>query len=326
MDVQRKTAEDRLKVIGAEWRDNRWHLPRLNLERFCKPEGEADPQSVVEWRPPERVKYRKLRAGLCGAERIERFRCRDEFFHEFAKSGWFKSPLSAETYFMAFCKHMLHTLVNEQKPVDLGFALICPVPLRVNWKALLLQRHLKNSVAPPRVANSELLQMVAQEVTKPEYLAWERPHRLVWGLEILPDKAWHRAAAQVARAYMSRKYNTAKHREVRYYCCRCRDGIKRSLPWLTRLYATYLSNIKLPGARLLAVILPSGKASTKPSQQRGVTVRVDPPDLVPQRYDARLSPPVTTAEGLEDTNGENTDLRSMPDLRQGTEDLRGAEC
>lgn len=307
LDVQRKTAADRLKVIGAEWRENRWHLLKANLERFCKPEGDEDPQAVLEWRPPWRVNYRTLKSKGMSQERTERYRNRDEFFHELAKSGWFKSPQSAETLFMAICKHMLYTLANG-KPVDLGFAQICPVPLRANWKALLLHSHLKNGGAPIWGFNKRLLQMVDQEVTRPEYLAWDRPTRLVWGLEVLPDIGWRRASAKVARRYWRK------------------PSFQQFVPLLTRLYAAYLSNIKLPGVRLMAVILPSGKASPKLSDRRAASVRVDPPDLVPERYDARFSPPVTTAEGLETPNGQDTHLRGMSDLRQKAEDLRGAEC
>lgn len=323
LEIQKTTATERLQAIGGEFVNEQWTLPRQYLERFCREEGEVNPESVVEWRPPERVKYRKL--SMSATIRGQQTKGWDEFFHEFVKAGWISTPEAAEVLWLAFCKHALHWLANEQKPVDMGFCQICPVPLRGNWKALLLQSHLKSGVQPPRVANSALLGMVADQVTKPEFNAWEKPHRMLWGLEVLPEKAWYRASAEFEANRWPHDQQPC-HRRMQTYCGWVRASIKRALPHLTKLYAAYLANLKNPGARLVAVILPSGKASTRVSQRRGATMAVPPPDLVPERYDSRIPIQDDVPQGFEDTGSADNDLRSVSDLRQETADMRGAGC
>src|SRR5688572_23302282 len=115
LDIQREAAAERLKALGAEFHSNRWWLATSDLERFCAPEGEADPESVVEWRPPDRAKFRQVKWNR------ERMHARDQFFHEFAKTGWVQNRHAAGVLWFAFCKFMMHWLVNEQRAVDLGF-------------------------------------------------------------------------------------------------------------------------------------------------------------------------------------------------------------
>lgn len=312
LDVQREVAVERLKAIGAEFYNNRWMLMRPLLEKFCSPEGWIDPETIVEWRPLDRVKYRSVPAG----ER-ERYKNLDEFFHEFSKTGWINNPYKAEVLWMAFCKHALHWLVNEQKPVDMGFCTLFPLPVRANWKSLLLQRHIEYGT---ELNLSKLIWPIAEEIFDPQFNAWDKRKRhIYWTLEVLPGRAWFRATIRYERA---RKYRNGRLKgELKKYAGAIKDSIKRSLPQLAKCYAAYLSQIKKPGARLAAELLASGKASQAARRGRCDPVRVPPAAVVPSGYDARVQAQVPPVE-LGDPEQENSGVRDVSDLRQKAEDVR----
>lgn len=321
LDIQRQAAETRLKELGAEFQNNRWVIPRLVLERFCRREADdLNPEQVVDWRPPQTAtRKRKLK-----------FQGRTEFFAEFAKGGFVRSAEGAEILWLAFMKHCLHWLVNEQKPIDMGFCQLCPVPLRANWRAILHQTHRKKRKAPPKNANARLMAFIAPEVVRPQYVAWAKTHWLVWTLEVIPEKPWYRASLEYERDRWPRHKANGREGRIYRYCAMARGSIKRALPFLTRLYATYLSNIQKPGVRLHAVklVATTNKLSTKVGERRGDTLRFDPPAVVVPRADPWDLAESVSEEGVGDSKEADRPLRAVPDLRPEMADVRepnGAE-
>lgn len=313
LDIQRQAAEARLLAIGGQFYNNRWFVLRAQLEKFCKPEGFVDPQTVVEWRPMERVRYRPAPMSGDPQTNALKFRGRDEFFHAFCLTGWMSNPYKADLLFTAFCRHMLHWLVNEQRPVDLGFCTLLPVPLRPNWKSLLLDRHRGRVLPTSKVG---LMREIAEEVLKkPEYTVWYRLRkRIFWNLECLPERPWYRATMEYER-----KRKAVHEKEFSRYVSAVRDTIRRSLPSLTRLYDNYLTFVKRPGARLMAVVTTTREASKVAGNRRGALVRVDPARVVPA-YD--YLDPVDPVEIPDDSDAATGDVRTVPDLPPGVEDMR----
>lgn len=331
LDIQIEAAAARLQAIGAEYEargetGKRWWLVRSKLEAFCVPEGFVDPQSVVEWRPIERIKYRD--------ETNQKLRARDEFFYEFCKTGWMTNPYKAELIWFAFCKHALHWCVNEQKPVDMGFCHLVPVPLRANWKSILFDRFRTMGYGAfakvmPGTRSVEFITLVGNELLKGECTSWsarqtanapersQRPRHIYWTLECLPGRSWWRATI----AYERGRRKAEKKGEIARYCRKVSETIKRSLPILAKLYANYISTVKTPAARVSSQLTASGKASKAPGKKRGRSFNATPPPVVHPAYDLRRQAEVAPVE-LGDTAEENCEVRELPDLPPEIQDLR----
>lgn len=311
LDIQRSAAIERLTELGAYFHNGRYMLGRATLERFCTREGQVDPQTVVEWRPPSRIKYRNI------GRKSAQYRNQDEFFHEFAKAGWTKTSYSAEVLWLAFCKHILHWLVNENKPVNLGFCELIPVPLRANWKALLLSKYVKGRTKLREVSPRRLTENVAERLLfSPEFTAWRDDKRIYWTLEVLPLKGWFRA--MIAR---ERERRRRLSRRLDMYCYSVRQAIKRALPNVIKLYATYVSQTRRPSAYLTEKHIPADQIPGPPRNIKGQFVRVNPPRVVPHKYDAwagKAVPPVQ----LPNPDPAHNDLPGVPDLRSGEPDVR----
>lgn len=332
LDIQLEAAQARLKAIGAEYEargdtGRRWWLVRSKLEAFCVLEGFVDPQSVVEWRPMGRIKYRD--------ETNQTLRARDEFFYEFCKAGWMTNPYKAELFWFAFCKHALHWLVNEQKPVDMGFCQLVAVPLRANWKSILFDRFRKmgyggfGQPTMPGTTSVEFITLVGNELLKGECTSWssiqrsnkpersQRPRHIYWTLECLPGRSWWRATI----AYERGRRKAQKKGEIARYCRRVSETIKRLLPILAKLYANYISTVKTPAARISSQLTASGKASKAPGKKRGRNFNATPPAVVHPAYDLRRQTEVAAVE-FGDPAEENCEVRDLPDLPPEIQDLR----
>lgn len=314
LDIQLETAVARLTEIGAVYEqrgDNgkRWWIATEQLEAACTPEGKVNPESVLEWRPAERVRYRQP---------THRYKNRDEFFHEFAKAGWISDRYKAELIFVSFCKFMLHWLVNEQKPVELGFCTLVPVPLRANWKSLLLTKGVGKKP-----------EEVGKEVLNGLYTAWRdkpRPRlgthsnkHIFWSLEVLPERSWFRATIAFERVRRSVKYRLKG--ELFRYCRAVTESIRRSIPSLARLYATYVSQVKRPAARLGLEHGLKNKVPQPVGERRGDIFRVAPARVVHPAYDLRNSAPIPPVE-LGDSDPPTGGLSALPDLPSGVAHLR----
>ena len=99
-----------------------------DLTTFAVSSRETDPQAIVQWFP--RTQYAASKDDLSWDE--------EEFLKRFVMSGWASDPMTAAVYWRAFRKCMFRWLVVEGKVLDLGFARLCMVPFRSNWKESLL--------------------------------------------------------------------------------------------------------------------------------------------------------------------------------------------
>lgn len=312
LDCQIAAVEAKLREIGAEYDQRgecgkRWWIMRTALEQHCQNEGYVDPQTVVEWcRVQQEVRYTK-------PSNPQR-KMREEFFREFCKGGIMDSPAKAEFIFTAFCKFILHRLINTQQPVDLGFCQLVPVPFRANWKSMLLTAH-----RGERLDTRDLLRPVANEVVKPQYVAWNRNGRYIyWTLEVLPLKGWYIATLKYELTRKRKGYRLKS--EFNRYLSAVSDTIRRALPYARQLYAAYVSNVNKPTARLVTERRRQG-TKPKPYKQRGHFFGVRAPDVVHPAYDVRNASPVAPVE-FGDTDEEDCGVREVPDISSGVADLR----
>lgn len=319
LDIQRDAAVERLTQLGARFVNGRWRMDRAQLERHCQPEGEIDPETIVEWQPPSRISFRSV-----PAKQAEKYRNRDMFFHSFVQTGWIQNAATAEVLWLAFCKHALHWLISERRPVDMGFCELIPIPLRANWKSLLLAKHMKGRVKLQQFSTIRLMKSIGNRMLNPEFTAWYRTfrgsratQRIYWTLEVLPLRSWFRSVIE-----MERQKRGGKHRlSLSQYCGMVKTEIKRALPNLARIYGTYISQVKCPGATLDRKRHPEIPSQARPRNRRGEFVGVTPPSVVPFRYNPRRASRVTTAE-FEDPDPEDPLLSGVSNISPTDEILR----
>lgn len=244
LGLQTKALKDRLSMLG-EFRNESWWILKTVLNANGK-KITGDPELFVVWRPIEaRVKYRSG----------EQNKNRDEFFAEYARTGIINDPGKAEVVFISFQKHMISWMLNHQRPVDLGFCDLYPVPYRPNWKQLLLQRvqglraagrlkHLTNRDMAQMTVEKMVKEGIADEMIDPKFLFWcKKDGHMYWSIEARPRSMWWRMVKAVEMAKKNKRHGALYLESVA-------DTMKRCLPHSLELYVAHLHQISIPFVRL----------------------------------------------------------------------------
>lgn len=87
---------------------------------------EGDPEEAVSWVPTPK---HQISPDVDGMETM---------FHRISAGGWGSIP-ALKTLYAVFCRALLEQLVLRQQPVDLGFCKLHSLPLRANWKHVLME-------------------------------------------------------------------------------------------------------------------------------------------------------------------------------------------
>ncbi len=236
LDCQREVASQLLGRVG-KLHGHRWMVMRHVLEQVARPADTENPEECVSWRPVKAwVQFKKKgKAAL-----FERMKQREAFFSDFCKSGVLPDPAHAEILFTAFCKHMLHTLVNRQEPVDLLFCELTPLPYRPNWMALVA----KTEKATPDSARATMDDLIKRgtldHFLDPALTFYNRKSETIhWSITVRHLEMWYR---MVTAAEKARKRGRAPHVYLRLI----NDAMKRTLPMALKCYAAYLAEIFRP--------------------------------------------------------------------------------
>lgn len=242
LSIQRHALETKLHSAG-KFRNDAWWILRSVLQVI----GHAitdDAEKYVVWRPLDaRVKFR---SGPHNADR-------DEFFAEYARNGIVSDPVKAEVIFVSFCKHMLSWMLNEQRPVQLGFCDLYAVPYRPNWKQLLFQRQQGRKVLPKTVLNrasmNDMVERgVPDDLIDPKLIFWNKPDaHMYWSIEARPRSMWWRMVKAVELAKKAKRHGGVYLESVS-------DTLKRLLPQSMELYASYLQQVSVPWVKLAASV------------------------------------------------------------------------
>lgn len=96
-------------------------------------------KAVADPLPPdvkaeESFSWERPRMSQLTQYRPEKRQERDEFLDDVYQRGLGRSRDEVEYWFNQFCNAMFDWLINREKPVDLYFARIHPMPFRTNWK------------------------------------------------------------------------------------------------------------------------------------------------------------------------------------------------
>jgi len=200
----------------------------------------------------------------------------------------------------------LEYLINEQKPLHLGFCQIFQMPYRNNWLAILTARFsslaanldkVKRELIDPYLIENGF----TQELNKTWFAAIDRKkHFIYWSLCILPAKAWYYhsiTTEQRRRASMS----------ASKYCERWMGYVKRNYKYILAAFRHYGNEASRPGARIgesqdgrLPVLIPDiRRGRVMPYCPKGYDVEVciegepsEPPLMVPSVEDVPQLPDV----------------------------------
>lgn len=197
LNIQRAAAQEFLKECGAGAEGGRYWMAR---ERFLlvavRAQEGIQPEDCVEWSGG----MFRGKVGNIGLKPGH------EFIEDYCKHGMVSDPIKAAIIWQSFIKHALHWLVNKQKPLDIGFATLLALPLRVNWKDILLAQEAPGTIKGHRLISDIFPMFDAKRKTcrddvwrlvrffYPEMISYciERKH-IYWSLDITPKRAFWRA-------------------------------------------------------------------------------------------------------------------------------------
>lgn len=236
LKIQVEALEKKLATVGSKQMSG-WWLMKSQLDEIAHPCA-GDPEREVIWRPGPAPRFKP------GVD--------DGFIKSYCRTGLISDPAQAALVFHSFTRHMLSWLLNEQRPVNLGFAELLPVPLRANWLTVL---HQKNSgkfsskksewrkITAAPTPEKLFAFGAADTLIDPQLFAWcRKDEHLYWSIHTRPKKMWWRMVKAVE---MEKK----KRLRLAYYKNSV-NTVKHHLPKLIETYASFLQQVCLPFLRL----------------------------------------------------------------------------
>lgn len=314
LNIQHTAMTAKLNSISS-YRNGAWWILRADLNVVAR-QVTDDVEQYIVWRPMDaRVKFRT-------PEHPDR----DEFFAEYARTGIINDPVKAEIIFVSFCKHMLSWMLNEQRPVHLGFCDLHAVPFRPNWKQLIFQsqRSRQNPDKSKVWSDKDLAKISVEELIKrgtgdalidPRLLFWNKKDgHMYWSIEARPRSMWWRMVKAVEMA------KRRKRSGVLYFRGIC-DTMKRFIPHGLDIYASHIQQVVLPFVRLAAHCRASGR-SFKTDYKH---LPVDKAPVLPSGQPAAHVSPKGASESIEmDDVSTAAFVSEMSDIQRRRIDLRDA--
>lgn len=189
----------RTTFASDRWDGHCWWVLRSKLESIGHPTDRENPESIVVWAPPaKKVTLSK-----------ERDPDTDAMLAKLVEAGYFKSIEQADALFRVFRKAMLDQLLNQKKPIDLGFAKLWPVPYRPNWKEVLRNQEPTEN----RFEDPSLLMMFKKILPYKDRVQDTRKyvHVIGWTIEVEYSSVWwkmsHAVETQVFKLMRFKKGN-----------------------------------------------------------------------------------------------------------------------
>lgn len=313
LDSQRDVAQELLEKVGKRYK-NRWMVMRQHLESVAHKADTENPEECVSWRPVKAWVNFKHWSKEVGPERL---RQREAFFVDFCKSGILSNPAHAELLWSAFCKHVLHTLVNRQEPVDMLFIELNPLPYRPNWKALVTMTEWEKlgQEMYDRVTLEEMVKRGTADHLLHQRLTFYNRHAetIHWTVEIRHMEMWYRMVAAAEKARKKGKTTFAYLRHIE-------DAMKRSLPTALKCYASYLAEIFRPSLFTKIHTGAAGSPGTRTASMDKRMRAADKPRITPSALDPASKARCTRKRGHKKPSLAN--VPGVSNLQPTLEDMR----
>ena len=122
-----QAAADRVMRENGRRVKGMWMMTRADLRKVGElAKDGTDPETLLVWERPRTAKQPRYRS--------TKFRERDDFLDALYLLGVGQSQEEVAHWWYLFCNHALDWVINKERPVDMFFAKITPLPFRVNWQ------------------------------------------------------------------------------------------------------------------------------------------------------------------------------------------------
>jgi hypothetical protein len=271
LGVQHQAVSDFLKLRGRMV-DGKWCLPRHEFANvFEKGEVNRNPDEYVVWTPHKKAQPKTEPIDLNYRISPEA----DAFIRELHENtGLVPLHVLQQVYF-CISRQAREWLINKEKPVDLGFAVLHSSPYRANWRSIITSQFPWLGAAIQNKSKAHVERFLyesgfADALLDPLLLAYDKnPKRgdvIYRGIDVELKKIWYKDIHRHEReklklgrtAYLKNVTNTLKRR------------IQISL----RLYTQWLAQIRrssaklvegqYPGSTWLMPFIPKGSVRAKP--------------------------------------------------------------
>ena len=219
-------------------------------------------------------------------------------------------PIQAEIIWTAFMRHTMHWMLNEQRPVDCGYFILHALPLRPNWREIILAWQAEEPTEP-------LWKLMMRQ----ELLMWsKKPKRILRSIYTEHKESWW---YEVFRFERKRAYSDpqAGGRELWQYIGAIGSLITRQIKNIQNLYDDFVSQIKRPFVLVDTERNSRGTVTRTKSKQRGAIKPAPVPSQVSYSYDAGRKQ-VVVPVGLEDPGATVGDVPSLSTVRLPAGDVR----
>lgn len=253
LKAQRTVLEEKLNSLG-DYREGKWWVLKSKLERTAVPSIKTDPEQIVEWC----VQNIRVESGVVVVT---------EFVRGYLESPYalLPDPKVTEMIWLSFCKYALHRLINERKPVQMFFATIYPLMMRVNWKEIALRRENNGQDRTKRFEHqiSKIIKRkMVDHLCSPGMSGYDEEQGVAdWTLEIVPERAWESAARKLEEE--------VKRKRKIYYGTRVGNQLKAQLTYALEVYSAFLKKAAHPYL-LFRTAVKSRAAGVQPARNQHV--------------------------------------------------------
>ena len=173
------------------------------IDSLVKPVYGCTPQYWYQWMEEERAEGVDDIAPDT-AEIIEvSDKVDEEFLREVIRRTQFADMPKMKILWAAIIQVAMQWMVNQRKPLHLGFATIFAAPYRSNWKSIMLAFFPKSHSACNRSGPKSEKAMEEMGITRHfrsrELLEITPDHTCNWKLEVIPTRLWAQCVAKIER-------------------------------------------------------------------------------------------------------------------------------
>lgn len=294
---------------------NYWVIPKDSLDRLARKAPGITPAYYYRWSGESSETAESKETESLTQETLPAY----EFLRYVANKSAIEFSV-VKLVWVECQRHAVDWLINKQKPLRFSFMNIFPVPLRTNWKEIMLARH--PQCAPifrkPEEERLPLLHKTGfiEDLGAADLAAVDGKRRFFyWTLECSPTEYWTQC---VREAESTRRGVRGDTRYTTYY----EGRLKESLPNLLVIFGRWLRQMCIPVGRVGESAV-SGHPILLPARKVGV---------LPKRRDDDMAPlmvsdnEVALKPGKHDRLEEKiTRMLSLPSVSPGAEDVRGHE-
>lgn len=166
------------------------------------------------------------------------------FIGEYVKwdKSLIKDEASAALVYDSFCRFMQHWMINENQPVDIGFAKVYALMARINFPVVVYNRCVDNQ---NNVPNKHTQKVICENLTHENMSAWDlQRNSFMWNLFVVPSDSFRSTyrALEEAKKEADRWVRPSRF----YYYEHAVDQLRRQLPNAYEVYRTFIKEAQHP--------------------------------------------------------------------------------